>query len=46
MKLITLRKLYNCLKYGWPAIEVEPTVAKKAVKSIHRMLDISERLGL
>ena len=46
MKLITLSKLYNCLKYGWPAIEVEPTVAKKAVKSIHRMLDISERLGL
>ena len=46
MKLITLRKLYNCLKYGWPAIEVEPTVAKKAVKSIHRMLDISERLSL
>lgn len=46
MKLLTLRKLYNCLKYGWPAIEVEPTVAKKAVKSIHRMLDISERLGL
>ena len=46
MKLITLRKLYNCLKYGWPAIEVEPTIAKKAVKSIHRMLDISERLGL
>lgn len=46
MKLITLKKLYNCLKYGWPAIEVEPTVAKKAVKSIHRMLDISERLGL
>ena len=46
MKLITLRKLYNCLKYGWPAIEVEPTVAKKAVKSIHRMLDISKRLGL
>ncbi|MGP1492259.1 MAG: quinolinate synthase NadA [Prevotella fusca] len=46
MKLITLSKLYNCLKYGWPAIEVEPTVAKKAVKSIHRMLDISEHLGL
>ena len=24
MKYITLRKLYNCLKYEWPAIEVEP----------------------
>ena len=46
MKYITLRKLYNCLKYEWPAIEVEPEMAKKAVKSIHRMLDISNRLGL
>ena len=44
MKYITLRKLYNCLKYEWPAIEVEPEMAKKAVKSIHRMLDISNRL--
>ena len=46
MKYITLRKLYNCLKYEWPAIEVELEMAKKAVKSIHRMLDISNRLGL
>lgn len=46
MKYITLRKLYNCLKYEWPTIEVEPEMAKKAVKSIHRMLDISNRLGL
>ena len=46
MKYITLRKLYNCLKYEWPAIEVEPELAKKAVKSIHKMLDISKSLGL
>ena len=36
----------HCLKYEWPAIEVEPEMAKRAVKSIHRMLDISKSLGL
>lgn len=46
MKLITLRKLYNCLKYGWPTIEVEPETARKAIKPIQRMLEISQRLGL
>ena len=46
MKLVTLNKLYNCLKYEWPAIEVEPEMGKKAVKSIHKMLEISKSLGL
>lgn len=46
MKLVTLEKLYNCLKYEWPSIEVEPEVAEKAVRPIQRMLDISRRLGL
>ena len=46
MKLINLRKLYNCLKYEWPQIEVEEKVAQQAVKSINRMLEISERLGI
>lgn len=46
MKLITMRKLYNCLKYEWPAVEVEPEIAKKAIKPIHRMLEISKQLGL
>lgn len=46
MKLITLGKLYNCLKYEWPSIEVEPEVAEKAVRPIQRMLEISRRLGL
>lgn len=44
MKLITLKKLYNCLKYEWPVIEIDEKVAKKAIKSIKRMLDISERV--
>ena len=46
MKLITLEKLYNCLKYEWPFVEVEPEVAEKAVRPIQRMLEISRRLGL
>lgn len=46
MKLITIRKLYNCLKYEWPTVEVEPEIAKKAIKPIHRMLEISKQLGL
>ena len=43
MKLVTLEKLYNCLKYEWPSVEVEPEVAEKAVRPIQRMLEISSR---
>ncbi len=46
MKLITLEKLYNSLKYMAPEIEVDPAIAKRAVKPIQRMLDISRDLGL
>lgn len=46
MKLITLQKLYNCLKYEWPQVEVEPEIAEKAIRPINRMLEISARLGL
>ena len=46
MKLITMRKLYNCLKYEWPTVEVDKDVAAKAVKPINRMLEISQMLGL
>ena len=46
MKLVTMEKLYNCLKYEWPTVEVDAEVASKAVRPIHRMLEISERLGL
>jgi len=46
MRLNTLEKLYNCLKYEWPTIEVDEAVAKDAVKSIKRMLEVSEKLGL
>lgn len=41
MKMNTLQKLYNTLKYEWPAIEVDPNIAREAVKSINRMLELS-----
>ncbi len=46
MKLITLQKVYNCLKYEWPTVEVDPQIAERALVPIKRMLEISERLGL
>jgi quinolinate synthase len=46
MKLITMRKLYNCLKHEWPTVEISTEVAEKAVRPINRMLEISKRLGL
>lgn len=41
MKLNTLEKIYNTLKYGWPAVEVDPEIAKEAVKPIEKMLSMS-----
>lgn len=46
MRLITLEKLYNTLKYEWPEVEVDREVAEKAVKPINKMLEISQKLGL
>ena len=46
MRLNTLEKLYNTLKYEWPEVQVDENIARDAVKSIKRMLDISEKLGL
>ena len=41
MKMNTLLKIYNCLKYEWPAVEVDETIARDAVKPIERMLQMS-----
>lgn len=46
MKLITLKKIYNCLKYEKPEIKVKKEIRQKAFKSIQKMLEISEKLGL
>ncbi|MCW3785169.1 quinolinate synthase NadA [Plebeiibacterium sediminum] len=46
MRLNTMTKLYNALKYTWPTIEVEESIRLKAVQPIEKMLDISNKLGL
>ena len=46
MKLITLEKLYNSLKFMAPTIEVDKDIAERAVRPIQRMLDISRELGI
>ena len=42
MKLITLPKLYNCIKYEWPVIEVDSEIAVKAIRPIKKMLELSK----
>jgi len=43
MKMINLEKLYNCIKYEYPSIEVDGTVSREAVRSINRMLEIGNK---
>jgi quinolinate synthase len=46
MKLNTLEKLYNCLKFETPEVNLDEGLRKKAETSIKRMLEISEKYGL
>jgi quinolinate synthase len=46
MRLNTVEKLYNCLKYEIPEIFVDEAIIAKAVKPINKMLELSARLGL
>jgi quinolinate synthase len=46
MKLITIKKIYTCLKYELPEVTVDADIREKAVNSIKRMLEISEKLGI
>ena len=46
MKMVTLKKLYLCLKYEWPVVTVDQKIAKRAIRPIERMLEISAKLGL
>ena len=41
MKLNTLEKVYNCLKNMSPQIEIDPEIAKEAIKPINRLLELS-----
>ncbi len=46
MRLNTLEKLYNCLKYELPEVKVDKDISEKAIKPILKMLDISAKLKL
>ncbi|MBS1762374.1 MAG: quinolinate synthase NadA [Bacteroidetes bacterium] len=46
MKLNTLEKLYLCMKYELPQIEMDEELRLAAKKPIDRMLDISAKYGL
>ncbi|MGU9939953.1 quinolinate synthase NadA [Empedobacter brevis] len=44
MKLSTLEKLYLCMKYELPEIQIEENLRVKALASINRMLELSEKI--
>ena len=46
MRMNTMEKLYNCLKYEWPEVFVDEKIIKAAVKPIDKMLEISKKLDL
>lgn len=46
MRMNTMKKLYNCLKFESPEIIVDEDLQKKAIRPIKKMLEISEQLGL
>ena len=46
MKLNTLEKIHDCLKYESPEIRIEENIRKRAEKPIRRMLEISKQLSL
>ena len=46
MKLISLEKIYNCLKTEAPEINLDSEIIVKARKPIIRMMEISKKLGL
>jgi quinolinate synthase len=46
MKLITLEKIYNTLKYELPEVIIEERLMERAARPIKRMLEISDKLGI
>jgi quinolinate synthase len=45
MKLITIEKIYNCLKNEKPEIKLNEKLITAAQKPIKRMLEISGKTG-
>jgi quinolinate synthase len=46
MKLITVNKIYNTLKYELPEVTLSDEIIRKAKKSIDTMLEISKKMNL
>lgn len=46
MRLNTMDKLYNCLKYELPELFIAEKIQQAAIKPIKRMLELSAKLGL
>jgi quinolinate synthase len=46
MKLITIEKIFNCIKNEKPEIIIDMNILLRAQKPIRRMMEISEKLGL
>jgi len=46
MKLITLEKIYNTLKYEQPEVIIDEKIMERAARPIKRMLEISDKLGI
>ncbi len=44
MRLNTLPKLYNCLKFEWPFVELDESTREDALRPIVRMLEISKNM--
>lgn len=43
MKMVTLEKLYRCLRDEKPVVTVEKEIAEKAIRPIKRMLEMSKK---
>ncbi len=44
MRMNTIEKLYNCLKFEWPYVELDEKLREDALRPIERMLELSEKL--
>lgn len=42
MKMVTLEKVYRCLRDEQPVVKVDPAIAEKAIRPILRMLELSK----
>ena len=46
MKLNTMKKVYTCLKYELPEVNIDESIRKKALLPINKMLELSKKFKL